>query len=332
LKDDVSLKVRKVVTIASLTAITLMLLIPIMIYQFPFLAGGESSYMVMSGSMSPALSPGDLIIVKEKEAIEVGDLVTVKSGELIYTHRVLKKLEGDKFILKGDANEDPDPSLVEVSQIIGKVTIVFPFSHLYTPYGFGLMLLAPASLIIGVQMHRIYKFTKRRNKKETIRWRRNKPSMLGTSTLLLALILTVSTTRIIAPHFIGGSSSYFSDTEWAMNIFRAGIWEIGANIDIDPDTLNLKSQGQYITVYAMIDTEYDENDIDVGTVILDDVVYAEWGEVQSDGRLMVKFDRAEVIEYLIGKGYGSGDVTLTVSGEFTDGVRFTGEDTIEVIS
>ena len=48
---------------------------------------------------------------------------------------------------------------------------------------------------------------------------------------------------------------------------------------------------------------------------------------------MVKFDRAKVIAYLIEEGYEDGDeVTLTVSGEFIDGNKFSGEDTITVIN
>lgn len=50
------------------------------------------------------------------------------------------------------------------------------------------------------------------------------------------------------------------------------------------------------------------------------------------GRLMVKFNRTSVIELIISKVYGDvEEVTLTVSGEFTDGVRFTGVDTIKVV-
>jgi signal peptidase len=326
------MKIQGIIKDSALAGICLLLVIPILIYGFPFLVGADCSYTVMSGSMSPALSPGDLIIVKGEEPINVGDVVTVESGEFTYTHRVVEKLEGDLFRLKGDANEDPDPNLVEASQVIGKVVLVFPFSHLYTPYGFAFALLVPAALIIGKQVYTIHQSTKRRNRMETMRWRRKSHSALDTGTLLLALILTVSTTRIIAPHFIGGSSSYFSDTEWATGFFRAGIWEVTASVDIDPDTLNLDSQGKWITVYAYIDTEYDEKDIIIKSVMLDGVIQAEWGEVQTDGRLMVKFDRTLLIEYLIREGYGDGDkVTLTVSGEFVDGVRFSGTDTIVVI-
>ncbi len=221
------MKITSLIKDSALTVVCLLLIIPILIYGFPFLVGADGSYTVMSGSMSPALRPGDLVIVKGEEPINLGDMVTVKSGEFTYTHRVVEKLEGDMFRLKGDANEDPDPNLVEASQIIGKVVLVFPFSHLYTPYGFAAALLVPAALIIGKQVYTIHQSTKRRNRMETMRWRRKSHSALDTGTLLLALILTVSTTRIIAPHFISGSSSYFSDTEWATGFFHAGIMARG---------------------------------------------------------------------------------------------------------
>ena len=237
-------------------------------------------------------------------------------------------------MLKGDANEEPDPNLIEASQIIGKVIITFPFSYLYTPYGFASVVLAPAALIIGKQMYTIHQFAKRRNKRDMMRFRRKNRRFptLGTSTLLLALIFTVGTTRIMAPHLFSGSSSYFSDTETVGSFFSAGYWVIPAVVDIEPDTLNLKSQGEWITVYALIETQYDESDIIIESVVLDGVITAEWGEVDGTN-LMVKFDRPQVIAYLIEEGYGDGgEVTLTVSGEFTDGVRFSGEDTIMVIN
>ena len=161
-------------------------------------------------------------------------------------------------------------------------------------------------------------------------WRRKSQSALDTTTLLLALILTVSTTRVIAPHFIIGSSSYLSDVERVGGFFSAGIWEVGATVEIEPDTLNLDSKGELITVYALIETIYDEGDIVVSTVMLDDDIQAEWGEVQEDGRLMVKFDRTSLISHLEGRVDGE-EVELTVSGTFNDGVSFSGSDTIIVI-
>jgi signal peptidase len=222
------MKIKNLIKNTVLIVMCLTLLIPILIYVFPFLVGANSSYTIMGGSMNPALKFGDIIIVKEDEslAINVGDMVTVKPDEFIYTHRVVERLEGDLFRLKGDANEDPDQNLVEASQIIGRVILVFPFSQLYTPYGFTSALLLPAILIIGKQGYNVYQFTNKRNKREKMKWRRksHKIITLDTSTLLLALILTVSTTRIIAPQFISGTSSYFSDIEWMTFLFSAGTW------------------------------------------------------------------------------------------------------------
>jgi hypothetical protein len=101
-------------------------------------------------------------------------------------------------------------------------------------------------------------------------------------------------------------------------------------VDIKPDTLNLKSKGEWVTVYAHIETGYDEKDIVVESVMLDGI-QVEWGKIQDDGRLMVKFSRASVIANLEGYEDGEG-VTLTFSGRFVDGVRFTGEGTIKVVN
>lgn len=103
-----------------------------------------------------------------------------------------------------------------------------------------------------------------------------------------------------------------------------------ATVDIDPNTLNLKSRGRWITCYIELPEGYDVLDIDVGTVTLsygEHKVTAEWGDVQ-DGVLMVKFDRSEVAGILS----PGGAVELTVTGELTDGTSFEGSDTIRVIS
>lgn len=103
---------------------------------------------------------------------------------------------------------------------------------------------------------------------------------------------------------------------------------IQAIINIDPNTLNLKSKGKWITCYIELPEDYVVEDIDVGTVELSyggGGVSAAWGDVQ-DGVLMVKFDRAEVQSIL-----SPGDeIELTVSGELNDGTPFEGTDTIRV--
>jgi len=79
--------------------------------------------------------------------------------------------------------------------------------------------------------------------------------------------------------------------------------EIPATVDIDPDTLNLKSKGRWITAYIELPEGYDVNDINVSTVRLNDTIAAEQhpaevGDHDEDGipDLMVKFDRRAVID------------------------------------
>ncbi len=100
-----------------------------------------------------------------------------------------------------------------------------------------------------------------------------------------------------------------------------------ATIDIDPDTLNLKSKGKWITCYIDLPEGYNVNNIDIGSILLEDTIPAEWGDIQGD-ILMVKFHRNEVEDMLFVGAYN-----LKVTGELTDGTPFEGySDEIRVIN
>lgn len=115
---------------------------------------------------------------------------------------------------------------------------------------------------------------------------------------------------------------------------------VPSTIDIDPDTLNLKSKGNWITVYTELPEDYSVEDIDIYSVILSKIngvlleppLYtigpSEIGDYDENDipDLMVKFDRQELIPLL-----EVGDVKLIISGELVDGPMFEGTDTIRVI-
>ena len=92
---------------------------------------GHRLYIVDSGSMSPTLKLGALIIVREMEAdeISVDDIITYKGSEdSVVTHRVTEiEGEGSTFITKGDANKTDDPMPLDSSKLIGKVIFVIPY-------------------------------------------------------------------------------------------------------------------------------------------------------------------------------------------------------------
>jgi hypothetical protein len=103
-------------------------------------------------------------------------------------------------------------------------------------------------------------------------------------------------------------------------------------IDIDPDTLHLDSKGEWITCYIELPDEYDVEDINRETILLNHVVSAnhtDIGDYDHDGLsdLMVKFDREKVIDIL-----DPGDkVKLTVTLELIDERQAMGTDYIKVI-
>lgn len=104
-----------------------------------------------------------------------------------------------------------------------------------------------------------------------------------------------------------------------------------ATVDIDPNTLDLKSQGKWITAYITLPEGYDVGDIDISSIQLDGIIAAAWGNDCEDDALMVKFDREAVIAYLKDKGLAlPAEVTLTVTGDIGD-LMFEGSDTIRVI-
>lgn len=120
---------------------------------------------------------------------------------------------------------------------------------------------------------------------------------------------------------------------WHVQFANVSQLMIPATIEIDPDTLNLKSEGKWITCYIELLGGLDANNIDVSTIMLNNTVPADKttkiGDYNGDNiaDLMVKFDRSDVQKIL-----KVGDkVNITVSGKTYDGNQFEGSDTIRVI-
>ncbi|MGA1826243.1 MAG: PKD domain-containing protein [bacterium] len=99
---------------------------------------------------------------------------------------------------------------------------------------------------------------------------------------------------------------------------------IDAQVNIDPDTLNLSLKGIWITAYISLPEEYRVEDINVESIKLDNTIAPEMSDIQ-DNILMVKFNRQEVIDLIKLKGIFDIDpleVKLKVNGYLNDGVTF----------
>ncbi|MEY4364690.1 MAG: hypothetical protein RLZZ305_34 [Actinomycetota bacterium] len=93
---------------------------------------GREVLLVASGSMSPAIAVGDIVVVgTDHRAPLAGDVITFRgsSGPLV-THRVVSvgtdRTGSPVYSTKGDANEDADPTPVPLASVVGTVESVVP--------------------------------------------------------------------------------------------------------------------------------------------------------------------------------------------------------------
>jgi signal peptidase len=112
--------------------------------------GVVKARIVLTGSMEPAISTGDIIIttpITRKEP-NVGDVVAYQAkrfnGEnvAVFSHRIISGDLQSGFVVKGDANKSPDNQKPKAPDILGVVIFVIPFlGNILTPKA--LFLLVP---------------------------------------------------------------------------------------------------------------------------------------------------------------------------------------------
>jgi signal peptidase len=115
--------------------------------------GVVKARIVLTGSMEPAISTGDIIIttpITRKEP-KTGDVVAYQAkrfnGEnvAVFSHRIISGDIRSGFVVKGDANKSPDNQKPVGSDILGVVIFVIPFlGNILTPKA--LFLLVPCIL------------------------------------------------------------------------------------------------------------------------------------------------------------------------------------------
>ena len=86
---------------------------------------GYGAAVVLSGSMEPTLSKGDLIIVGEAETYQENDIVVFQDQNSLVVHRIIA-IDGDILTTQGDANHSADAP-VSLSAVKGKVLFWISF-------------------------------------------------------------------------------------------------------------------------------------------------------------------------------------------------------------
>ena len=134
---------------------------------------GHQMYFIRTGSMSPYLEPGDIIISKKYDG---GELVAGKDGDVVtyygnvsgnvemITHRVIK-VDGDKVITQGDYNNVADAPItkddIEAVMVHKAVVIDKVYMIIATTWGFWLFIFTPIALLIVAEIVSLVKELKK---------------------------------------------------------------------------------------------------------------------------------------------------------------------------
>lgn len=172
--------------------------------------------VVQSGSMEPAIGVGSIVLTKptsdflspiSSSKFSQGDVITFSSGSSLVSHRVIdSKYENGEFFYKtkGDANQQPDNTLVSEKDTVGKVIFKAPtlgkfVQFLKTPLGYFLMILIPSLYVIITELFVLWRELRKTNENLSF----SVPSKALTPVIVLIFA---------AFYFVGGTASYFTDT------------------------------------------------------------------------------------------------------------------------
>ena len=140
---------------------------------------GHQSFVVLSGSMEPAISTGDIVVVEKIEPSDarIGDVVSFRSPDepgKIVTHRVVDvRAVGEelRFVTKGDANNATERWTIARSGTIGRAKYRVPelgyvTNRIGSAYGRIAFIVLPALLLAALELKRIWSAPEERGGRE----------------------------------------------------------------------------------------------------------------------------------------------------------------------
>ncbi len=111
----------------------------------------------------------------------------------------------------------------------------------------------------------------------------------------------------------------------------AQVTPVEVQAKFSPTTLNLKSKGKWINCNITLPEGYNAANVDIAGMRVAGILTVQ-KVVAKQRVLIVKINRAQVVEYVNGLGLTyPADVTLSVTGAFTDTTPFQGQGILHVI-
>lgn len=117
--------------------------------------------------------------------------------------------------------------------------------------------------------------------------------------------------------------------------------EITLEMNFSPQSLNLSSQGRWVTIHLFLSSSYNVSDIDISTIKLNDSLLPDSNfqgvnqfkkgkqdKIKSASNLVLKFSRSDFVELV---GENRGDFKVTITGEI-NGKTFSANDMVGILS
>jgi signal peptidase len=139
---------------------------------------GYKPLTVLTNSMKPKISAGDMVFVKTKKAsdVKVGEIITFKVTDTdtkLVTHRVIRVTDKG-FLTKGDNNNVQDDWEVKPNDLMGEVSIIIPKAGLIakfvsSPIGFSIFIILPLLLFTLMEVYeRILRILNKKEKENEV--------------------------------------------------------------------------------------------------------------------------------------------------------------------
>ena len=152
--------------IYDIVLIFLLVVVGLLIVSIFPITGNIKFKVVQSGSMSPAIKMGSIVMIRPEKSYKIGDIITFGKEtkfQAPITHRIhdITVIGGKPYyITKGDANNAPDINKVGQKEVIGKVLLDIPYlgyavDFAKKPIGFALFVIIPAAIIIYDEIKKI---------------------------------------------------------------------------------------------------------------------------------------------------------------------------------
>ena len=146
--------------------VILALVAPFAVFAVPQAVGADEGFVVLSGSMEPYMSAGDVVIVESVRPrnLRIGDVITFeRGGDVPTTHRVIERIQDENGLAlrtMGDANEDPDAGVVRPTEVVGRVAFVIPvigfvITFANTTVGMVTFIVIPVALLVITEAWRL---------------------------------------------------------------------------------------------------------------------------------------------------------------------------------